>query len=58
MCFQSIYNILCFLFSSLQNEKWMNVHVGDIIKLENNQFVAVSKACYYTVIISASHISI
>ncbi|XP_030587811.1 probable phospholipid-transporting ATPase IM isoform X1 [Archocentrus centrarchus] len=25
---------------SLQNEKWMNVHVGDIIKLENNQFVA------------------
>ncbi|KAF3839746.1 hypothetical protein F7725_018463 [Dissostichus mawsoni] len=26
---------------SLQNEKWMNVRVGDIIKLENNQFVAV-----------------
>ncbi|KAF7663742.1 hypothetical protein LDENG_00202030 [Lucifuga dentata] len=25
---------------SLQNEKWMNVCVGDIIKLENNQFVA------------------
>ncbi|XP_072290818.1 phospholipid-transporting ATPase ID [Eucyclogobius newberryi] len=25
---------------SLQNEKWMNVHVGDIIKLENNQCVA------------------
>lgn len=25
----------------LQNEKWMNVRVGDIIKLENNQFVAV-----------------
>ncbi|KAK3525638.1 hypothetical protein QTP70_002547 [Hemibagrus guttatus] len=24
----------------LQNEKWMNVRVGDIIKLENNQFVA------------------
>ncbi|XP_004835485.1 probable phospholipid-transporting ATPase IM isoform X2 [Heterocephalus glaber] len=24
----------------LQNEKWMNVKVGDIIKLENNQFVA------------------
>ncbi|XP_053727636.1 phospholipid-transporting ATPase ID-like [Synchiropus splendidus] len=23
----------------LQNEKWMNVQVGDIIKLENNQFV-------------------
>ncbi|XP_070768628.1 phospholipid-transporting ATPase ID [Enoplosus armatus] len=25
---------------SLQHEKWMNVRVGDIIKLENNQFVA------------------
>ncbi|XP_056237248.1 phospholipid-transporting ATPase ID isoform X2 [Seriola aureovittata] len=25
---------------SLQNEKWMNVRVGDIIKLEDNQFVA------------------
>ncbi|XP_074539982.1 phospholipid-transporting ATPase ID isoform X1 [Halichoeres trimaculatus] len=25
---------------SIQNEKWMNVRVGDIIKLENNQFVA------------------
>ncbi|XP_020559605.1 phospholipid-transporting ATPase ID isoform X2 [Oryzias latipes] len=25
---------------SLQKEKWMNVRVGDIIKLENNQFVA------------------
>ncbi|KAK1789851.1 hypothetical protein P4O66_015724 [Electrophorus voltai] len=24
----------------LQNEKWMNVRVGEIIKLENNQFVA------------------
>ncbi|KAA0724264.1 Phospholipid-transporting ATPase ID [Triplophysa tibetana] len=24
----------------LENEKWMNVRVGDIIKLENNQFVA------------------
>ncbi|XP_069766869.1 phospholipid-transporting ATPase ID isoform X2 [Narcine bancroftii] len=24
----------------LQNEKWMNVRVGDVIKLENNQFVA------------------
>lgn len=27
---------------SLQKEKWMNVKVGDIIKLENNQFIAVS----------------
>ncbi|KAM9645822.1 putative phospholipid-transporting ATPase IM [Trichechus inunguis] len=26
--------------SKLQSEKWMNVKVGDIIKLENNQFVA------------------
>ncbi|XP_036298512.1 probable phospholipid-transporting ATPase IM isoform X2 [Pipistrellus kuhlii] len=26
--------------SKLQIEKWMNVKVGDIIKLENNQFVA------------------
>ncbi|TKS73585.1 putative phospholipid-transporting ATPase IM [Collichthys lucidus] len=25
---------------SLQNEKWMNVRVGDIIKIENSQFVA------------------
>ncbi|VFV34210.1 probable phospholipid-transporting, partial [Lynx pardinus] len=25
---------------SLQQEQWMNVRVGDIIKLENNQFVA------------------
>lgn len=33
---------MCFLFCRLQNEKWMNVRVGDIIKLENNQFVAVS----------------
>uniref|UniRef100_A0A8C1NDY9 Phospholipid-transporting ATPase n=1 Tax=Cyprinus carpio TaxID=7962 RepID=A0A8C1NDY9_CYPCA len=30
-------NTICF---RLQNEKWMNVRVGDIIKLENNQFVA------------------
>lgn len=29
-------------FLSLQKEKWLNVRVGDIIKLENNQFVAVS----------------
>ncbi|XP_058440775.1 probable phospholipid-transporting ATPase IM isoform X3 [Marmota monax] len=26
--------------SKLQSEKWMNVKVGDIVKLENNQFVA------------------
>ena len=26
---------------SLQQEQWMNVCVGDIIKLENNQFVSV-----------------
>uniref|UniRef100_A0AAQ5X6X6 Phospholipid-transporting ATPase n=1 Tax=Amphiprion ocellaris TaxID=80972 RepID=A0AAQ5X6X6_AMPOC len=35
-----ILQLVCFLFPSLQNEKWMNVRVGDIIKLENNQFVA------------------
>lgn len=29
---------------SLRQEQWMNVRVGDIIKLENNQFVAVSVA--------------
>lgn len=34
--------VASFLFCRLQNEKWMNVRVGDIIKLENNQFVAVS----------------
>nr|XP_042108420.1 probable phospholipid-transporting ATPase IM isoform X5 [Ovis aries] len=28
------------VLKKLQNEKWMNVKVGDIIKLENNQFVA------------------
>lgn len=27
----------------LRSEKWMNVQVGDIIKLENNQFVTVSE---------------
>uniref|UniRef100_A0A8C3FZ75 Phospholipid-transporting ATPase n=1 Tax=Chrysemys picta bellii TaxID=8478 RepID=A0A8C3FZ75_CHRPI len=27
-------------FTKLQNEKWMNVRPGDIIKLENNTFVA------------------
>lgn len=26
----------------LKDEKWMNVQVGDIIKLENNNFVTVS----------------
>uniref|UniRef100_A0A4W3K085 Phospholipid-transporting ATPase n=1 Tax=Callorhinchus milii TaxID=7868 RepID=A0A4W3K085_CALMI len=29
-----------FVSIELQNKKWMNVRVGDIIKLENNQFVA------------------
>lgn len=27
----------------LRSEKWMDVQVGDIIKLENNQFVTVSQ---------------
>lgn len=37
---------LCVTLSlcSLRQEQWMNVRVGDIIKLENNQFVAVSLA--------------
>lgn len=26
----------------LKSEKWMNVQVGDIVKLENNEFVTVS----------------
>lgn len=34
------------LIFRLENEKWMNVRVGDIIKLENNQFVAVSLNCF------------
>lgn len=39
-----VYPLSLFCCLSLQNEKWMNVRVGDIIKLENNQFVAVSVA--------------
>uniref|UniRef100_A0A8B9LMM7 Phospholipid-transporting ATPase n=1 Tax=Astyanax mexicanus TaxID=7994 RepID=A0A8B9LMM7_ASTMX len=35
-----VKNVLCLFFCRIQNEKWMNVRVGDIIKLENNQFVA------------------
>uniref|UniRef100_A0A4W6FUG5 Phospholipid-transporting ATPase n=1 Tax=Lates calcarifer TaxID=8187 RepID=A0A4W6FUG5_LATCA len=31
---------LCTWQDNITNEKWMNVRVGDIIKLENNQFVA------------------
>jgi hypothetical protein len=34
----------------LRSEKWMNVQVGDVIKLENNQFVTVStdlSVCLY-----------
>lgn len=27
----------------LRSKKWMDVQVGDIIKLENNQFVTVSQ---------------
>lgn len=34
--------ILEFVFyDRLRNEKWMDVEVGDIIKLQNNQFVTV-----------------
>ena len=28
-------------------DKWMNVQVGDIIKMKNNQFVPVSTQCSY-----------
>uniref|UniRef100_A0A671WBA4 Phospholipid-transporting ATPase n=1 Tax=Sparus aurata TaxID=8175 RepID=A0A671WBA4_SPAAU len=31
---------VCSKFSPIRINKWMNVRVGDIIKLENNQFVA------------------
>uniref|UniRef100_A0AAY5ETF2 Phospholipid-transporting ATPase n=1 Tax=Electrophorus electricus TaxID=8005 RepID=A0AAY5ETF2_ELEEL len=31
----------------LKSEKWMNVQVGDIIKLENNQFVTPKDVCYF-----------
>jgi len=31
----------------LIEEKWHKVVVGDIIKMENNQFVAVSKNCIF-----------
>lgn len=31
-----------YVSARLRSEKWMNVQVGDIIKLENNQFVTVS----------------
>lgn len=41
-----LFYFLFFLFCRLQNEKWMNVRVGDIIKLENNQFVAVSVSVF------------
>lgn len=40
--FSPLLNEIFCSFLRLQNEKWMNVKVGDIIKLENNQFVAVS----------------
>lgn len=36
--------MVCFVFTfsgRLKNEKWMNVQVGDIIRLENDQFVTV-----------------
>lgn len=36
-----VFYLTLFHFLRLQKEKWMNVRVGDIIKLENNQFVAV-----------------
>uniref|UniRef100_A0A8C2D4J6 Phospholipid-transporting ATPase n=1 Tax=Cyprinus carpio TaxID=7962 RepID=A0A8C2D4J6_CYPCA len=34
-----VHNLFSFFQNRLISEKWMNVQVGDIIKLENNQFV-------------------
>lgn len=36
-------NLTLWFVLRLRSEKWMDVQVGDIIKLENNQFVTVSK---------------
>lgn len=43
-CSQLPPNSTPLFLCSLRQEQWMNVRVGDIIKLENNQFVAVSVA--------------
>lgn len=48
MKYRNIYNRLeleleLFSVLRLRSEKWMNVQVGDIIRLENNQFVTVSE---------------
>lgn len=43
-CCQLLPNSTLLSLCSLRQEQWMNVRVGDIIKLENNQFVAVSVA--------------
>lgn len=48
LCAPSKTHVKC-LFLSLQNEKWKNIQVGDVIKLENNQSVAVSnRICLHT----------
>uniref|UniRef100_A0A8D0CK40 Phospholipid-transporting ATPase n=1 Tax=Scleropages formosus TaxID=113540 RepID=A0A8D0CK40_SCLFO len=38
-CRAFVNNKLIFSFNRLRTEKWMDVQVGDIIKLENNHFV-------------------
>lgn len=46
LIFDKNYPSALFVFFRLQKEKWMNVRVGDIIKLEDNQFVAVRKSTH------------
>lgn len=36
------FMLSAYVCARLRSEKWMNVQVGDIIKLESNQFVTVS----------------
>lgn len=42
----------------LQSQKWMDVQVGDIIKLENNQFVTVSDWLYFLLLVVFSIINL
>ncbi len=37
-----VINSKVMVSNRLKSEKWMNVQVGDIVKLENNEFVTVS----------------
>lgn len=46
-----VLSFFFFVFHRLQNEKWMNVKAGDIIRLENNQFVVVCNNSYLFLLI-------